>query len=99
MTRKTKISEAEVMKPKTNFMQIRFGYSATYIFPHADGMKIMEAMKNAELLDENDYKNPKITPIQDDPKVSFISQANYIKYKMHHLIGVPVDLDTPDEAA
>jgi hypothetical protein len=86
-----------MVKPSTtkyevpeNFGLIEFGYSQALILPFADGIQFMDAIKNAEML-ENRYSSDKmkIVPLSMDTiKITSLSKKEYLDIKTAQLLGV-----------
>ena len=77
-------AKAAVLKKKSNYAKIKFGYSRTYVLPYEDGMALMASMRNAEKYDTSNYENHTIAPIDkdDSPEMEIISEKTYLDLKM-----------------
>lgn len=73
-----------------NHMVIKIQYTY-FVVPYKDGIKILEAFKNAELVNKDSYNDPKITPVPLDCNVTAepLSHEKYTVMKMMHILGVP----------
>lgn len=79
-------------KPEDNMMLIEVGYGNKCVFPHADGLKFIESIKNAEALVEDYNKPPRIEPIDRARFViSMLSSHEYNQIKMASLLGVTLN--------
>ncbi len=90
---KKRPTDKELLTKKDNFIEIQFGYSNKYVLPHSDGIKFMEALRNAEqkiTCPSGIYAEYIIVPIDDKPTSQIISQKEYLDMKMAHLLGVTV---------
>lgn len=82
-------------KPKENYMVMKFtvDYECQLILPHKDGLAIIAAMANAEILNDRYSGQKGIDSIDRETFSSrMISYAEYLRYKMAQLLGI-----TPDE--
>lgn len=80
-------------KPKENFMVIEFGYENKFLLPHKHGVAVLDAMANAERLQEG-YGEPKrILELPRDAVISrLMSSQEYARFKIAALLNV-----TPEE--
>ena len=69
-------------------MRIALDYSHGIILPYAQGMEFMAAMENAESYKKEYQESMKIEPIDKFPKMTLMSQEEYIQIKMATLMGV-----------
>ena len=56
--------QVKAEKPKENMMVIPFGYDYKIVVPYKDGVKIIEALANAEVLKEEYGELPHFTGIE-----------------------------------
>lgn len=87
-----KPSKTELLKKTPNFIQIQFDYGKTFIFPYAEGVKIIEAFEQAEWVDSADYNNTTITsiPVGSSPEITVMPQETYLAKKMSALLDIPI---------
>lgn len=79
-------------KPEDNMMIIEMNYGNKCILPHADGMRFIEAIKNAEALIDEYNKPPRIEPIDRARFViNMLSSHEYNQIKMASLLGVTLN--------
>ena len=92
MTIAKKQTEAELLKKKPNYCSIQFDYGKTYILPHNEGIKILEAFQYAEYLNTEAYNNHFISSLPKDisPEFTVISQQVYLDLKLSALLKVDV---------
>ena len=86
-----KTSRASLLKTNTNYITIEFGYSLKVVLPHKEASQIIALLDSAKLVSSKDYSNPKITPLKasDNFKIELLSQPDYLRYKLAHLLGIP----------
>jgi hypothetical protein len=93
MVAKKMTEEEEKLQTKENRMLINFNYAGV-VLPYADGVAVINALSKAEKYDQNDYKNPKITPIKKDTiTTNLMSHKDYAEMKMRTLL---LGTDEPD---
>jgi len=82
----------EALDPKNNFMVIKLSWSANLVVPWDEGVIIMGALKNAELLVDYHSEDAKITPVTKNDAISseILSQEEYLKLKMAHILNVKI---------
>ena len=56
--------QVKAEKPKENLMVIPFGYDYKIVLPYKDGVKVIEALANAEVLKEEYSELPHFTGIE-----------------------------------
>ena len=85
------LSKAALLKSDTNFITVEFGYDLQVVLPYKDATQLVALMENAEIIDNSDYSNPKITSFlrRDKFKIQILSQPDYLRYKLANLLGVP----------
>lgn len=86
--------KVEAEKPKENYMVVKFDieYNTHLVVPHKDGMALLSALANAEVLYDRYDEQKGIQPITRDHFVSrLMSRAEYLRYKMVQLLGVSPD--------
>lgn len=85
------VKTVRARKGKPNFMLVTLSYSKNYILPYADGIKMMEALANAEQL-FGEYKKPTtIQSIAEKVEFTTFSSAEYERIKTAMLLGVNSD--------
>ena len=99
MTPEEALKKVQSEKPKDNFMLINIDYSNNIIVPYKDGLAIVAALVNAEILKEGYSEKTRITEFDRhsfNPKV--LSRAEYERIKMAMLLNVdPKDLLLTDK--
>lgn len=90
-----KYSEAEAMVKKLahdpGYMKITLSYNTYIIVPHADGIKILEALGRAEYLETPYSTHPVIRPVGvDDLPINLMSAQERRQLHMAQLLRVPV---------
>ena len=94
MTPEEALKKVQSEKPKDNFMLINIDYNNNIIVPYKDGLAIVAALVNAEILKEGYSEKTRITALERhtfNPKV--LSRAEYERIKMAMLLDVdPKDL-------
>ena len=99
MTPEEALKKVQSEKPKDNFMLVNIGYDNNVIVPYKDGLAIVAALANAELLQEGYSEKTRITEFDRrtfNPKI--LSRAEYERIKMAMLLGVePKDLLLTDK--
>ena len=85
-----KISKAALLKVNSNYMVIAFRYGEDIVLPHDKGVILMNAMEQAETF-KNSYSSCSIYPLEKGSTINSrpLSQADYIKYKMAHILKIP----------
>lgn len=81
-------------KPLENRMvvKIEMPYSRRLVLPHKDGMALLAAMANAEMLNEAYDEQNGIEPLDKDVCRTWVmSSAEYLRNKMAPLLGVKPD--------
>lgn len=81
-------------KPKLPFLLVKLGY-VTYVLPHDEGIKLMQAMQFAEVY-KRTYSEPvTILPIgsgsDTEIEISYLSHRDYELTKMANLMGMDVE--------
>lgn len=94
MTPEEALKKVQAEKPKDNFMVVNIGYDNNVVVPYKDGLAIVAALVNAEILTEGYSEKTRITEFNRhtfNPKV--LSRAEYERIKMAMLLNVdPKDL-------
>lgn len=90
-----KYSEAEAKVKKLvhdpGYMKITLSYNTYIIVPHADGIKILEALGRAEYLETPYSTHPVIRPVGvDDLPINLMSAEERRRLHMAQLLRVPV---------
>lgn len=80
-------------KAKENFLVFNFGYNMKVVLPHKEGMVLLSAFSNAEVLEEAYKQPPRIGEMERDKlSISTLSAEEYDRYKIAALLGI-----TPEE--
>ena len=82
------------LKRKKRYVIITFGYNNKLILPHDEGIAIMDALANAEVIKFSGSNNIEINPVDADtdyPSITFMSEAQYLEAKMKQLLGANDD--------
>lgn len=77
---------------KENYMLVEIGYSNLFILKYSEGLKLIEALKNAESLVEEYQKSPRIEGVDRSrftPKI--LSHHEYTQIKLASLMGVTLE--------
>lgn len=79
-------------KPKENLMVITLSYSMQMVLPYSQGVALLAALENAEVLSEQ-YQRPKtITGMdRDQVKVTVMSRSEYEQIKIANLLNVSLE--------
>jgi hypothetical protein len=84
-----------------NWMIVNFTWGKTLIFPWEDGLKVLNAFKQAEMLvDDYDLIKTKIEPAkQDTITVALLPDKKYKDIKVAELLGMSYKdyIDEPDQ--
>lgn len=82
----------DLINPPKNYLLVTFGYNQKYILPYEAGIKMMSCLEVCEAYNTDDYHNPKITPVDssDGFDMKVMSQEEYLKLKMAHLLQIDV---------
>ena len=86
MTQLTEKEKEDLLKIPNMYAKISFGYSLKYVMPYEAGIAVMNAFKHAEALEQPYDGQATITPIKDNPQLSFVSEEEYKKIKMEALL-------------
>lgn len=79
----------EVKKPVDNFMILEFGYDSKYVLPHSQGVALLAALTNVEMLTDSYAEAPKIIPISRDKlKATPLSREEYEFTKISALLNL-----------
>lgn len=93
MEQKEAIKKAQSHKPKENLLTFQFTYGEKFVLPYKDGLTLMTALQNAEIIKE-DY-SAKRTRIQSVPenhiRCVVLSRTEYEQIKISQLLDVPLD--------
>ena len=85
-TRKKKVPATE-----SNYMLIELDWREEVVLPYEDGLAFLKALQHAESL-----KDGKITPYRHNIRSTILSNADYQRHKMAHLLGCSID-DLPED--
>jgi hypothetical protein len=89
---KTEIFEAITKvnaKPKQNLMIIELSYNTKLVLPHDAGVKVMAALADAELMEDNYGKPTKIWPLgKDTLRTAVLGHQYYEDIKVAQLLGI-----------
>jgi hypothetical protein len=89
------LKKVQAMKVKENFMVIEISYSTKIVLPYKDGMAFLQALANAEKLNEGYNEQHGIQAFDREAvKMRIMSHVEYENYKMAQLLGIK-----PDEVA
>lgn len=91
MTTRKKPTKAQ-LTPSENLVLIKISWHTDIILPFDEGMKFIDAMRNAEIKENNVIKHIDTTTFT----VSMLSRNEYVRLKTAQLMGVDVD-DLPDD--
>ena len=84
-----KLTEVRKKSKGDNFLLIKLEYNEYMIVPYADGIKIVEGMKQAEMLHRAYDKPERITPFEKDKLIfSVMSREDYEAIKVAQLLGI-----------
>jgi len=89
-------------KAKGNFMVIYITYDCSLVLPYDDGIAFMQAIKNAEQMDDSYTSKKHIMPLNRDRfRTSVLSHQEYERYKIAQLLGISLtdleQFETPQE--
>ena len=90
----TKAQIAEALKKPTNYIKVEFGYGLKVVLPYADGIALMECLKNAEHYDYiSDLSAFCIRPFKaaESPTSAVMSESDYIDKKMTALFNMKIE--------
>ena len=76
-------------KPKDNKLLIELAWNKKLVLPYDDGLTILKALKNAELMVDEYGKDPQIVPVaKDDFRSSTLAHQYYEDIKVAALLHV-----------
>lgn len=79
-------------KTSTNFMVLEFAYNNKIVLPHEDGVTILAALAQAEVLKAGYGEKPQIAgPTKDLVTSSLMGQEEYRAYKIAMLLNCTLD--------
>ena len=86
------VKKVRAVKPRENKMIVVFGYDTKLVINHSDGIALMNALANAELLDDGYGKPHRINPIdRNKVTVNPLSSDEYDQYKIAALLNISLD--------
>ena len=92
MEYKEALKKVQTKKEKEHFLLINLGYDLKMVLPHKDGVAFINAMSNAEQLNDPYNANHSITPIERGKlEISTMSQDEYEHHKVAALLGITVN--------
>lgn len=92
MDYKEAVKKVQATKPKENLMVIRLNYDTNLLVPHNQGVALLSALENAELLHESYGRNKEIKYIErDNIQCSLMSRTEYEQIKISMLLNVSLD--------
>ena len=88
---KEALDKVKALKPRTNMMQIEFGYGAAFVMPYEDGVTILQALKNAEGTSRYTSDIP-IKPMSEiNIETKIIDPDRYYQMTVGTLLGLTMD--------
>lgn len=94
MITKAQIAEARKLASKTSQTRVVFklDYCTALVLPYKAGMKLIEALEEAEFFKPNSYSAPHgIYPLKRESlDIEFMSQQEYELNKMANLLDIPL---------
>lgn len=75
-----------------NMMVIEFGYSSNVIMPIEEGQALLSLMANAESYKKDYGKDPEISPLDMELRVTFLARTTYERCKLGFL-EIPHGID------
>lgn len=93
------LKKVTAAKPKENFMTFEISYDKKILLPYKDGVAFLTALTNAEQVHEP-YGGEQHRIAEFDRntiKVSIMSHAEYIRFKIAALLGVKPEEVKPQE--
>ena len=79
-------------KTSANFMVLEFAYNNKIVLPHEDGVTVLAALAQAEVLKAGYGEKPQINgPTRDMVTTSMMSQDEYRSYKIAMLLNCTLD--------
>jgi len=100
MTYEEALIKVNAKVPKDNYMLISFSYDTKIVVPHKEGVAIVAAMKNAEMVNTDTYQKHRIEAIGTEV-ISFrqLSDREYKRHKIAAMLDITMDeakqLETP----
>lgn len=92
MDYKEAVKHVTAMKNKPNMMIVNLSYNQRVILPYADGLALMAALQQAEILSDRYAQQISIKPMsQDSVTCAVISRDDYDQIKIAELLGVSLD--------
>lgn len=82
-------------KPEDNYLLIKFGYSRAYLFPHKQGMEVIEALNKGKVFQVCNYSDspPEIRDItQDDVTIMPVTSQQRQDALVAQLLNIPIKL-------
>ena len=86
-----KPTKKELLENKSNFIRIEISYSMSIVLPYKEAVVFMASLEMAEAYNNDIYDHPRISPMNKDNEklsMSILSQEQYLKYKMNHLLDI-----------
>lgn len=79
-------------KPKENLMVIRINYDTSIVLGHAQGITLLSALENAEVLSEEYGKGKALKGLDKNQlTVSFLNRTEYEQIKIATLLNISFD--------
>jgi hypothetical protein len=79
-------------KPKPNMMLVSLSWSIQMLLPYDDGLTLMGALKNAELLEDSHGTNPKIKPFdKESVRGNLFSSQKYEDIKVAAMLDISLE--------
>ena len=92
MKKITEAKKKELLKPPPNKLCISLAYDIDILVTMEQGLKILEALEDAEMYEHKYGEDPKISSIgKDQFSFKIFSQEEYINIKMANLLNVTVE--------
>jgi hypothetical protein len=89
---KEALKKVQSKKPKENYLVVRLNYETRLIIPYKDGLALVSALNNAELLNESYGKPKRITEFDKESIVmQVLSASEYDRIKISALLNMNPD--------
>jgi hypothetical protein len=81
---------SKALEKSTCYAILNLGYQS-YVLPHKEAAQVLSLLSNIEFMDKGNYSNHSIKPISVDtrPGIELLSEKDYVRYKMAHILGIP----------
>lgn len=92
MDYKQALAQVKKQEKPTKYMVVRLDFSTDLVLPYQDGMTLLAALENAEVLHDSFGDKPKIVNLDKNSlNITFMSQDKYRNFKISQLLNVSID--------